>query len=67
MISDRWKALLASAYELSEDNVAEDAFQLGQWTGSDGDLLTALEDRHGWSRASELASYYLAALRLALA
>lgn len=61
----RSRSILASAYEVSEDQVREDATAIRDWTGLESDLLTELEQRHGWSAASELAPYYLAAIRRA--
>jgi hypothetical protein len=65
-ISAWQRALLASAYELSEDQVDRDVIQVRQWLGSDQDLTAALEKRHGWTIASENGPYYLAAMRQAL-
>jgi hypothetical protein len=65
-ISTWQRALLASAYELSEDQVDQDVTRMRQWLGSDQDLTAALEKRHGWTVASENGPYYLAAMRQAL-
>ena len=66
-MSAHWKAILAGAYELTEAEVARDAERVHQWIGPDHVLIAALEQRHGWSPDSELGSYFLAALRDALA
>ncbi len=58
--------MLASAYELPEDEVATDAAHVQRWVGSDHDLIGLLETRHGWTAASELGPYYLASMRRAL-
>jgi DNA-binding CsgD family transcriptional regulator len=65
--SRRSREILATAYELTEAQVAHDATHVQQWLGSDHGLIAALEQRHGWSRDSELGPYFLAALRDALA
>ncbi len=65
-LSQRWREILSSAYELSEDQVAQDAAHVRNWAGSDEHLILALEERHGWRPESELGSYFLAALRRAL-
>ena len=67
LLMSRSRSILASAYEVSEDQVREDATAIRDWTGLESDLLTELEQRHGWSAASELGPYYLAAIRRALA
>jgi hypothetical protein len=61
------RALLASAYELPEEQVEQDAARLQQWLGTDQELATVLEVRHGWTVASECGPYYIAAVRQALA
>jgi hypothetical protein len=66
LLASWWRGALASAYELSEDEVAADAAHLQEWVGSDGDLIGLLETRHGWTAASELGPYYLASMRRAL-
>ncbi len=65
-LSPRWREILAGAYELSEDDVGDDATFVGQWEGSDQHLIAVLEERHGWSTESELGPYFLAAIRRAL-
>ena len=65
-LSGRWREILAGAYELTEDQVREDAVFVGRWAGSDQHLIAAIEQRHGWSPESELGLYFLAALRGAL-
>jgi hypothetical protein len=65
-LSAYWREILASAYELSQDEVARDTGHVQQWVGSDDQLIAALEARHDWRPESELASYFLAALRAAL-
>jgi hypothetical protein len=63
VLSSRAVAILASAYELDERLVEEDARIVLNWTRTDDDLLTWLQERHGWSVASQYAPYYLADLR----
>jgi hypothetical protein len=58
--------VLASAYELEDSQVADDASAVQAWAGTDGELLNLLDDRHGWTTESENAPYYLTALRQAL-
>jgi hypothetical protein len=65
-LSRRWREILASAYELTEDQVAQAAIHVRHWLGSDAQLIALLEQRHGWSPESELGPYFLAALRRAL-
>lgn len=60
------RAILASAYELTEQQVEDDAQEVLRWHGSDGDLLSAIEACHEWTAASENGRYYLAAVRRAL-
>jgi hypothetical protein len=55
--------LLASAYELRTSEVADDAATVQQSTLSDSELETFLQQRHGWTVASEYARHYLADLR----
>lgn len=62
----RSREILALAYELTEDQVGEDAAFVRRWEGSDPHLIAAIEQRHGWSPESELGRYFLAALRGAL-
>lgn len=66
-LSGRWREILACAYELTENEVAQDAASVWDWVGSDEHLIAALEQRHGWSSDSELGLYFLAGLRRALA
>ncbi len=66
LLSNWWRGVLASAYELPEDEVATDAAHVQRWVGSDDDLIGLLETRHGWTAASELGPYYLASMRRAL-
>jgi hypothetical protein len=65
-MSRRWREILASAYELTEEQIAQDAGQVRRWHGSDENLIAALEHRHGRNPDSELGPYFLAALRHAL-
>jgi hypothetical protein len=51
---------------LQENQVEADASDVQGWAGADRELLRLLQDRHGWTTASEYAPYYLAALREAL-
>jgi hypothetical protein len=67
MLSSSSLSVLASAYELLEDDVAADATQVHQWVGSDLDLIVVLETRHGWDPESKVGQYYVAAVRRALA
>jgi len=62
----RDRSILASAYELGQAEVDQDAAGVHQWQGTEGDLLRWLEGRHGWTVASEYAPHYVAALRTAL-
>jgi hypothetical protein len=48
-------------------DVAHDAAHVQQWVGSDHELIAAIEQRHGWRPGSELGTYFVAALRDALA
>ena len=59
-------AMVASAFQLQGTDVAMDAVLVERWTGADADLLNALQERHGWSTASEYAPNYIAFLRHAL-
>jgi len=65
-LSRRWREILASAYELTEAQVAQDAGHVRHWLGSDEHLIAAIELRHAWNPDSELGPYFLAALRRAL-
>ena len=58
--------ILASAYELVQRRVQEDATHVQGWAGPEADLLKWLQERHGWTVASEYAPYYLAGVRTAL-
>jgi hypothetical protein len=60
------RAILASAYELTEQQVEQDAQDVQHWDGTDSDLLSAIEACHQWTLASENGPYYLAAVRQAL-
>jgi hypothetical protein len=55
--------VLSQAFELAVRDVVIDAEQVQQWTGTDAELMTWLDERHGWTPESELAPHYLAALR----
>lgn len=66
-LSHRSLEILALAYELTEADVAHDAAHVQQWVGSDHELIAAIEQRHGWRPGSELGTYFVAALRDALA
>jgi hypothetical protein len=59
-------ALVASAFQLRGNDVAIDAVLVEHWNGADADLLNAMQERHGWSAASEYAPNYVACLRQAL-
>jgi hypothetical protein len=58
-----WALVLSQAFELAVRDVVIDAKQVQQWTGTDAELMTWLDERHGWTPESELASNYLASLR----
>ena len=62
----RDRAILASAYELAQTDVEQDAAHVRDWGGTEPDLVSTLEARHGWTAASEYAPFYVAALRRAL-
>jgi len=62
----RDRAILASAYELQQAQVEQDAADVRGWGGTDAELLAMLQARHGWSAESEYAPFYVAALRQAL-
>ena len=66
LLFSRWRGILASAYELTEDQVSDDAEDVQRWVGPDQGLIAALETRHDWTSESELGPYYLAAVRRAL-
>ena len=57
--------MLASAYELQEHQVENDASQVQHRVGSDGELLGLLQARDDWT-IQEYAPYVLAALRRAV-
>jgi hypothetical protein len=65
-LSDTDASVLASAYELRQAQVQDDAACLLQWRGSEASLQAYLQEQHGWTAASEYAPYYVADLRLAL-
>ena len=65
-LSQRATSVLASAYELGRWQVEDDALYLQQWTGSEAELVSSIQRRHGWTAASEYAPYYVADLRQAL-
>jgi hypothetical protein len=62
----RDRAILASAYELAQTDVEQDAAHVRDWGGTEPDLMATLQARHGWTAASEYAPFYVAALRQAL-
>jgi hypothetical protein len=57
---------VASAYQLEQPQVAEDALTVAGWTGPEARLIDHLQERHSWTAASEYAPYYVASLRKAL-
>lgn len=65
-LSRRDRAILASAYELRQHEVDQDAATVQEWNGTDTELFGRMQERHGWTMASEYAPNYLAALRAAL-
>jgi hypothetical protein len=65
-LSELTTAILASAYQLDQARVAEDALTVAEWTGPEARLIDHLQERHGWTAASEYAPYYLASLHKAL-
>ena len=65
-LSDRDAAVLASAYEVRQAQVQDDAAYVLQWRGSEQSLHSYLQERHGWTAASEYAPYYVADLRQVL-
>ncbi len=66
ILSRRDRAILASAYELRQQQVDQDAATVLDWKGTDAELFGRMRERHGWTVASEYAPNYLAALRAAL-
>ena len=58
--------MLASAYELRQRDIEDDALLVRDWGGSETELRRSLEQRHRWSVASEYSPFYVAALRKAL-
>jgi hypothetical protein len=58
-----WAVVLSQAFELAVRDVVIDAKQRQQWTGTDAELMTWLDERHGWAPESELASNYIAGLQ----
>jgi len=65
-ISQRDVSILASAYELRQRDIEDDALLVRGWGGSESELRRSLEQRHRWSVASEYSPFYVAALRKAL-
>jgi hypothetical protein len=65
-LSGREREILAIAYELSEQQVEDDAVRVRHWTGSDEHLIAALEQLHAWTPESELGRFFLPALRRTL-
>ena len=65
-LSDTDASVLASAYELRQAQVQDDAACLLQWRGSEASLQAYLQEQHGWTAASEYAPYSEADLRQAL-
>lgn len=65
-LSRRDCAILASAYELGQHEVDQDAATVQEWEGTDAELSGRMQARHGWTADSEYAPNYLAALRAAL-
>jgi hypothetical protein len=59
-------SILASAYQLSGEQVQHDAIRIQDWVGSELDLLEHLRQEHGWSIASEYSPHYLSDVRQAL-
>jgi hypothetical protein len=57
---------LASAYQLQQHQVEEDSERVHDWSGSNAELLIFMQQRHGWTPASEYARYYVDAIRRAL-
>jgi hypothetical protein len=65
-VSQRDVSILASAYELRQRDIEDDALLVQDWGGSESELRRSLEQRHRWSVASEYSPFYVAALRTAL-
>jgi hypothetical protein len=65
-LSDTDAAVLASAYGLRQAQVQDDAAYVRQWRGPEQRLHSYLQERHGWTAASEYAPYSEADLRQAL-
>ena len=65
-LSDTDAAVLASAYELRQAQVQDDAAYVLRWRGSGERLHSYLRERHGWTAASEYAPYSAADLRQVL-
>ncbi len=49
--------ILASAYEVEEARVEQDATIICDWGGTEAELLAVLEARHSWTVGSEYALY----------
>jgi hypothetical protein len=63
----RWaRSVLSEAFEIDAWSIEGDAKQVQQWTGTDAELMSWLDEHHGWSHESDLAVNYLPLLRRAL-
>lgn len=61
VLSSRDAVRLAEAFELSPDEVREDAGLVSDWLGDEDVLKTLLQERHGWD--ASVAPYYVLWLR----
>ena len=61
VLSSRDAVRLAEAFELSPDQVREDAGLVGDWRGDEDALKTLLQERHEWD--ASVAPYYVLWLR----
>ena len=59
--SSRDAVRLAEAFELSPDQVREDAGLVADWQGDQDTLRALLQERHGWDLS--VAPYYVLWLR----
>jgi hypothetical protein len=65
LINPRLAGLLAGSFGLALTEIATDAHEVAEWHGSNDDLLTSLESRHGFTAGT--AAHYLQGLRTGLA
>jgi hypothetical protein len=65
LINPRLARLLAASFGLAVTEITTDAYDVAEWHGSNDDLLTTLESRHGFTAGT--AAHYLQGLRTGLA